>query len=146
MKPKNILVPIDFGESADSALRYAREMANECGAVLHVLYVSEFPLRNGADEPTLVRCRKKERVGLDRLRGLLGAVDEARIKPICQVGTPLIEIVEYATAHDIDLIVMGTHWRLPSPQMVTPSVTESIVRQAPCPVLVVPAPVHELVA
>jgi len=146
MKPKNILVPIDFGESAGSALRYARDLAGECGAVLHVLHVIQYPLANGPDETARERCRKKESVGLGRVKGLLGTIDAARIKPICRVGTPLIEIVEYAATHDIDLIVMGTHWRLPTPQMITPSVTDGIVRQAPCPVLVVQAPAHELVA
>ena len=146
MKLKNILVPIDFSESAVCALRYAREMADECGAVLHVFYVAEFPLRNGADKPAMERCHGTELSGLDRLRGFLGPIDETRIKPLCSVGTPLTEIIEYATVHSIDLIVMATHLRLPSSQMAAPSVTDSIVRQAPCPVLVVPAPVRELVA
>src|SRR5215470_18557945 len=37
----NILVATDFGEAADSALRYGRELAGRFGATLHVLNVVE---------------------------------------------------------------------------------------------------------
>ena len=38
---KNILVGTDFGEAADSALSYGRELAGRFGATLHVLNVVE---------------------------------------------------------------------------------------------------------
>lgn len=142
MKPKNILVPTDFGESAAEALRQGRELAETFDATLHVLYVTQYPLKNGRAE---VR-RRKEQLGLERLRSLFGPLEETRVKLVCRVGTPLVEIIEYAKANDIDLMVMGTHLRLPTPQMAMTSVTENIVRQAPCPVLVVQGPPHELVA
>jgi nucleotide-binding universal stress UspA family protein len=141
MRPRAILVPTDFGESAERALRYAEELAETFDAALHVLYVTEYPLAGGAE-----LCREKRRVGLERLRGLLGSFDETRVTLACRVGTPIIEIVEYVKAHGIDLVVMGTHPRLPTHQMATSSVTENIVRQIPCPIVVVPAPVHELAA
>lgn len=142
MKPKNILVPSDFGESAGAALQQGRELAETFDATLHVLYVTGYPLKNG--QPN--RCRQIEVLGLERLKALLGPYDETRVRLACRVGAPLIEILEYAKTHDIDLMVMGTHTRLPTPQMAMTSVTENIVRQAPCPVLVVRAPPQELVA
>ncbi len=36
---KNILVPTDFGEAADAALTYGRELASRFGATLHLLHV-----------------------------------------------------------------------------------------------------------
>ena len=142
MKPKNILVPTDFGESAGAALRQGRELAEAFDATLHVLYVTGLPLKNSQPD----RARQIEVLGLERLKALLGPCDETRVKLACRVGPPLIEIVEYAKIHDIDLMVMGSHTRLPTPQMAMTSVTENIVRQAPCPVLVVQGPPHELVA
>src|SRR5437899_372037 len=38
---KNILVATDFGEPADAALRYGRELAGRFGCTLHVLNVIE---------------------------------------------------------------------------------------------------------
>ena len=38
---KNILVATDFGEAADNALAYGRELAQRFDATLHVLHVAE---------------------------------------------------------------------------------------------------------
>src|SRR5215470_19607241 len=43
----NILVATDFGEAADSALRYGRELAGRFGATLHVLNVVEDAFASG---------------------------------------------------------------------------------------------------
>jgi nucleotide-binding universal stress UspA family protein len=55
------------------------------------------------------------------------------------------EIVRYAKAHAIDLIVMGTHGRGAVAQLLMGSVAERVVRTAPCPVLTVRNPEHEFV-
>ena len=53
-------------------------------------------------------------------------------------GDPAEEIVRYATAHDIDLIVLGTHGRTGLSRVLLGSVAERVIRTAPCPVLAVP--------
>jgi len=55
----NILVATDFGEAADSALRYGRELAGRFGATLHVLNVVEdaFP-RPSPSRPTRRSSRR----------------------------------------------------------------------------------------
>jgi nucleotide-binding universal stress UspA family protein len=52
-------------------------------------------------------------------------------------GNPARVIVEHATAHDIDLIVMGTHGRDGVALSPIGSVAERVVRSAACPVLTV---------
>jgi nucleotide-binding universal stress UspA family protein len=47
--------------------------------------------------------------------------------------------MEFASSRDIDLIVMGTHGRIDREHMLTGSVAEGVVRNAPCPVLTVRA-------
>ena len=61
------------------------------------------------------------------------------------IGSPFLEIVSYAKAKDIDLIVMGTHGRGPIAHMLMGSVAEKVVRKAPCPVLTVRHPEHEFI-
>ncbi len=63
-----------------------------------------------------------------------------------QVGSPHREIVRYATEHQVDLIVLGTHGRGPLGHMLLGSVAERVVRTAPCPVLTVRHPQREFVA
>jgi len=46
-------------------------------------------------------------------------------------------IVDYAEQNDIDLIVMTTHGRSGLSRLVFGSVAESVVRHAPCPVLLI---------
>ena len=58
---------------------------------------------------------------------------------------PAEEIVKYAKAHAIDLIVMGTHGRGALAQLLVGSVAERVVRTAPCPVLTVRHPEHEFI-
>lgn len=52
-------------------------------------------------------------------------------------GPPAAEIVERARALGVSLIVMTTHGRSGLGRMVFGSVAESVLRHAPCPVLVV---------
>jgi universal stress protein A len=62
-----------------------------------------------------------------------------------RIGTPFYDIATYASEHNVDLIVLGTHGRGPIGHMLLGSVAERIVRKAPCPVLTVRHPQHEFV-
>ena len=53
------------------------------------------------------------------------------------VGAPVTEILRTARLKDADVIVMGTHGRTGLTRMVMGSVTEQVLRRAPCPVLTV---------
>ena len=52
-------------------------------------------------------------------------------------GTPHRRIRDYADAHDVDLVVMGTHGRTGLDRYLLGSVTEKVVRTADQPVLTV---------
>ena len=58
-------------------------------------------------------------------------------------GRPFLEIIRIARERKSDLIVIGTHGRGALTQMLLGSVTEKVVRKAPCPVLSVREPGHE---
>jgi nucleotide-binding universal stress UspA family protein len=55
-------------------------------------------------------------------------------------GDPATEIIRYATASNIDLIVMGTHGRTGLERLLLGSVAEQVLRGAPCSVLVAKLP------
>ena len=52
------------------------------------------------------------------------------------VGPPVQVLVDYAKEQAIDLIVVATHGRTGGEHMLIGSVTEKLVRNAPCSVLV----------
>jgi nucleotide-binding universal stress UspA family protein len=145
-----ILVPMDFSAPSDAALDYARGVAVRFDASLHLLHVADDPYR--ALYPGEVFVPEVERLrrqivsdAADRLKARLTASDvtdlEATVDAI--IGTPAGSIVEYAGGHGIDLIVMGTHGRSGMSHVLMGSITERVIRTAPCPVLAVreaPAP------
>ena len=148
---KRILVPTDFSETAAVALKYAKALAEAfSSASLHVLHVLEDPLPGwkppGHVAPVLkirVNMEEDARVQIDKL---LSEVERQRFHAqlVTVWGSPFVEIIRYAKAHDIDLIVMGTHGRGPIVHMLMGSVAEKVVRKAPCPVLTARLPEHEL--
>jgi len=68
-----------------------------------------------------------------------------RVTTAIVAGNPFVEIIRYARAHEIDLIVLGTHGRGPVAHMLLGSVAEKVVRKSPCPVLTVRPAQHEFV-
>lgn len=144
---KRILVPHDFSETSDAAVKYAVAFAQNFGAALSLLHVSskatfemgtEFPL--GLEESLDAAVR-------ERMLKILAPTDQAALKTEFQIleGTPAVEIVRYAKEHDVDLIIMGTHGRGFIAHAVLGSVAEKVVRTAPCPVLTVHSPEREFV-
>jgi universal stress protein A len=55
---------------------------------------------------------------------------------LVESGTPFQRIVDTARDQKVDLIVMGTHGHTGLAHLFLGSVTEKVVRLAPCPVLV----------
>jgi nucleotide-binding universal stress UspA family protein len=147
---KRILVPTDFSECSDAALKYARALNETFGATLHLLHVVQDPYTQpwAAEAfPTplgemLVQWETQAR---QRLATLLPEGDRTGAVIATIVGSPFYEIVRYATEQQIDLIVIGTHGRGPLGHMLLGSVAEKVVRKAPCPVLTVRHPQHEFV-
>jgi nucleotide-binding universal stress UspA family protein len=144
---QRILVPHDFSETSEAAVKYGIALARNFGARLFLLHVgdqarmdleTEFPLGLEGAVEDAVR---------ERLLKILTPAEQAELKPefaVC-AGAPAGEIVNYAKGHDIDLIVMGTHGRGFVGHVVMGSVAEKVVRTAPCPVLTVRRPQHEFV-
>jgi len=149
---KSILVPTDFSETSDAALAYGRALARTFGASLDVLHVAEnIMTRAFAGEGYVAIVPELqadlERSAREQLDQLL--MDNDR-PPLATKGIVLtsnaaaLEIVSYAKAHGIDLIVMGTHGRSGIAHVFMGSVAERVVRTAPCPVLTVRHPEHEV--
>ena len=152
IKINNVLVATDFGTASESALNYGRELARSFGARLHLLHVVENALLwagvdTGGVDLTMLQAQLQESAR-DKLRSLLSDEDRRDLRAVTAIRTdnnPAFAIVAYAKSENMDLIIMGTHGRSAMAHLLMGSVTEKVVRIAPCPVLTVRNPEHEFV-
>lgn len=147
---KTILVPTDFSECSDAAVRYGRALAEAFGASLHLLHVVQDPYKQawaaeGFAAPVtdmVVQWETQARKRLDEAAAACGSVP---VTVATRIGSPFYDIALYASERNVDLIVIGTHGRGPLGHVLLGSVAERVVRKAPCPVLTVRHPQHEFV-
>jgi nucleotide-binding universal stress UspA family protein len=149
---RHILAPTDFSPPSDHALKYAAALAEKFGAELVLLHVVQ---DLGTFYPDPAMAAPAIGGGLDQLTaavhaGFDRAIEEhhlQRLAPRREVreGAAAAEIVRFAAEAKTDLIVMGTHGRTGLAHVVLGSVTEKVIREAPCPVLAVRRPTHEFV-
>lgn len=140
---KHILCPIDHSPSSLQAFNYAIALARWQGARLHVLEVVETVTSSGSG---VSRSPKHAGVALDTratierdLRAMLVArrASDVKVEIVIRNGRVAREILAYARASQSDLIVIGSHGRGAVRRVVLGSVAETVLRQAPCPVLTV---------
>lgn len=144
-KPQRILVPTDFSEESNAAKVYATMLADALGGTLHVLHVIPDPLAMGwgVDAAYLPQMLEQtERNVREQLDRVLTAEERQRLSAeiAVEIGSPAARIVEYAEKNGIDLIVMGTRGRGAIERMWVGSVTQAVMRRAPCPVVCVQQP------
>jgi len=140
---RRILFPTDFSAGAANAFSQAVYLANRHDAELHILNVAE-PGTGGESENTLP-------VSPDTLKDWLGASTDLAetldtlsiVQRQVESDTPPERLVAYAEDQDVDLVVMGTHGRRGMRRMLLGSVTEEVVRRAPCPVFTIQTDVVE---
>lgn len=142
---QRILVPVDFSSTSRKALQYAVPFATAFDAkvtVLHVIQPYTAAPELGYMPPELVASQRdlanSVREELGRLcQREFGTGARFQVQ-VCE-GVPWQEITTAACESDADLIILATHGRTGLKHVLLGSVTERVVRHAPCPVLVVRA-------
>jgi len=146
-----ILVPLDFSEASHAALRYACRLADRLQASVHLLHVVEPPVvPSGYVEvyvPSPELLERFEEEGRRLLQDALTPDEQAKYHAMLvqRRGQPATEILDYAVGHGrVDLIVMATHGHGGVRRLLLGSVTDRVVRSAPCPVLTLRDPLESL--
>lgn len=166
---QRILVPTNLGEPSRAAINYGVAFAKQFGARLHLVHVLparrfeaaieaervvETLLPQALDETATPVEPAPEDVARNAARedlaGLLGPDDERETRAeyllrSAGVQGPGEEIVQCARELGVELIVMGKHRMGFVEHLLAGSVTERVVRDAPCPVLIVHYPEREFV-
>ncbi|WP_017303772.1 universal stress protein [Spirulina subsalsa] len=131
-----VLVPIDFSDESFQTQAEALDFVED-PRKLHIIHV--LPHLNPA-EPGMAWGKiddktRKENV-LKHLHSRLPNAEEEGVNFHIAVGDPSSEIIDYAKAQKITLIVISSHGFSGLKRFLLGSVAERIVRHAPCPVLV----------
>jgi nucleotide-binding universal stress UspA family protein len=131
-----VLVPIDFSDAAfaaqDAALRWVGDPSH-----LHILHVLPplSPGEPGVSWQTVTDTSRQQHVE-QTYRDRCSPPRYSTVQFTVRVGTPSIEIVNYAKQEQISLIVIPSHGRTGIGRLMLGSVAERVVRRSPCPVLV----------
>ncbi|MEK7674340.1 MAG: universal stress protein [Verrucomicrobiota bacterium] len=135
---QRILVPLDFSRRSLRALKHAVSLAEPLRAkvsLLHVVVPDTHPLTHPVRQFHLPALLAESRSKLARLqavlrrRGLDGEV-------VASVGLPFEQITAAARELQADLLVLTTHGRTGLKRLLVGSTAEMVLRNAPCPVLV----------
>lgn len=148
-KITKILAPTDLSDLSLVGVRYALDLAKAVGAEVTVYNVV------GSEELMRYGQTMKEKVAtaptslppgsiLEKYQAALSLFLEAhfsdllptvRVHQKVEIGAPEANIVDEAKRTGADLIVISTHGRSGLTHILLGSVTEKVVRRAPCPVL-----------
>jgi nucleotide-binding universal stress UspA family protein len=142
--PTQILLAIDGSDEAKLAAQAATELSRETGSEVHLVYVLPTPaqlighhlysdeiresLIGGAERDAETFLKEQaEKIYSDG-----GKVAETHLRS----GDPDKEILRTAEALNVGLIVMGSRGLGAISRMLIGSISDSVVRHAHCPVLV----------
>lgn len=136
---KRVLVPSDFSTFSARALEQAVALARWYEARLTVLHVVPQPLALHGDGVPIAQSLSTREAAAAELSRFVEPASAARVPVETAVseGEPVREILRRASEGRADLLVMGTHGRGGFERWVLGSVTEKVLRKAPCPVLTV---------
>jgi len=140
---KNIIVPTDLSKVSLSAFNYAKSIAIQWNAKIHILSVID-------PQPAILTLQSNEQSEQDYLSGLKTKIeeelneiktelinsDDLDIESVTKIGKDYEEIVKYSNEISADLIVIATHGRTGVLHTLLGSVAEKVIRYAKCPVLV----------
>jgi nucleotide-binding universal stress UspA family protein len=141
MPPRNILIPVDGSSCAISAVSYADDLADKCGANLNLLYVLQpaesYILPEHLEklvEETGGATSEADRI-LDAATDCITLCDRTRVSSETREGDPAGEIVRFCREKGIDLIVMGNRGMGDLKGLLLGSVSHKVVQAAECPCL-----------
>ncbi|MCK0178187.1 universal stress protein [Flavobacteriaceae bacterium S0862] len=138
---KKIIVPIDFSEHSEYALKTAAKLAKNANAellVLHMLELSDIILTESDSQQQqkavffLKLVEQKFETFLDK-----EYLKDINVTPIVKHYKVFSEVNDVAKEHDADLIVIGSHGTSGFKEFFVGSNTERVVRNSETPVLVI---------
>jgi nucleotide-binding universal stress UspA family protein len=144
LKPTKILVPTDFSEYSDKALRQALDIALQYKAkvfLLHVVHeqitqcVYDYCLSAGEVQRAEDQLMAAARENLEKQLAKLPAAKEVGVTADVKKGHPSEEILKEEEEKGIDLIVIASLGQTGLSKYLVGSIARNVLKGAKCPVL-----------
>ncbi len=135
---KNILVPVDGSDSAIRAVKIAVDLAASCQAKLMFLYVAninQLAINACLTDAILDSVNKAGDLVLEQ--AMAEVSESVAAETFSETGSPAVVILDFLEDHPVDLVVMGSRGLGVVKGVLMGSVSQYVVEQAKCPVLVV---------
>lgn len=139
---KRILVPTDFSEHAEDALKVAAQIAKKNDSEIILLHMLELPhqsndaILGGISIPETMLFMKKANETLDEVASK-PYLDGIAVTEVVKMDKPIHGITQISKDYYVDLIVMGSHGSTGIEELLIGSNTEKVVRNSEIPVLVI---------
>src|SRR5690606_27691151 len=136
LKHPTVVVPIDFSDDTDAAIRSGLDRVNDPSGlhVVHVLVPLDYA-SPGVMWGTVSDETRKEAV-LANLDQVLKRTGATGAQPVVLFGDPGLKIADYAESVNADLIIIPSHGFHGVKRFLLGSTAERIIRHAHCSVLV----------
>ncbi len=139
---KKILIPTDFSQNAEYALKVAAQIAKKNNGEIILLHMLELPrqgsdaLGSGKDIPEIMFFKN---AAINRLEELMEEdyLDGLKVSEIIQFELAFDGILKISKQNNVDLIVMGSHGASGYKEMFIGSNAEKVVRNSEVPVLII---------
>jgi nucleotide-binding universal stress UspA family protein len=142
--PTRILLATDGSEEARLAALRAVDIAENTDSELHMVHVGviptfleSYPGTLGYDGKLYEQIEEESRELLRKLSWQVEAAGGAVAGAHLRMGMVALEIVALAKELEVDLIVMGCRGHRGIRRAIEGSISDAVIRRAPCPVLVV---------
>ena len=139
---KKILIPTDFSEHAEYALKVAAQIAKKHDGEIILLHMLELPNQTGdavSSGHALPEIMFFKNAALAKLESLMDSdfLEGLKVSEIVQFELAFDGILKLIKKNDIDLIVMGSHGASGFKDMFIGSNAEKVVRHSEVPVLII---------
>lgn len=143
---KKILVPTDFSEQAENALKVAAQMAKKFNGEIYLLHMLELPMQLvgtgsavGGGNNNLPEAIYFMKLAKKRFTEILNQpyLNGIKVHETVEFHQAFEGIMEVSEKYDCNIIIMGSHGASGFKEMFIGSNTEKVVRNSSIPVLVI---------
>ena len=135
---RQILVPVDFSDANDAAVKHAVDLVTQSGGAVSLLHVIELIAGENDDEfkDFYAFLDDKATREMDELKSRID-IDGVEHHEVIVFGNRASAILDHAEENDVDLIVMSSRRLNPYHPHDIASMSHKVAILASCPVLLV---------
>jgi nucleotide-binding universal stress UspA family protein len=135
----NILLPTDFSENADKAIKVAFNLAQKGNGKVHILHAYDLPYSDRSMSTSLLEImRDNAEQNMTELEAKLKTEYGDVFSVSVRLGNPIRLIQEASDSDSIDLVVMGTKGASGLEEVLIGSNAASVIHGTNKPVLIIP--------